>query len=104
MFSRRERLPRAAFSSLRSARRRGEVHFTALLPQGEGYAVVISKKTLPKAVDRHRLKRRILGALRTLPSALPRALIIYPKASAASRTTRELEEALTKLLSRERMP
>ena len=100
MFSRWERLPRAAFSSLRSAKRRTNEHMTALLPaEGAGYAVVISKKTLPKAVDRHALKRKVLGALRQTPGlTLPPALILYPKASLTALSPAGLRASLKNLL------
>src|SRR4051812_22507625 len=98
MFSRRERLPRAAFSTLARAKRRSNEHFTTLSPlEGEGYAVVISKKTLPLSVDRHRLKRRVLGALERLPGR-PKALVVYPKATAIALTPLKMAQALAELL------
>ncbi len=79
------------------------MHFSGAFPKtGEGYAVVISKKTLPRAVDRHRLKRRILETLWHQPThMLPKALILFPKASALQLSPEELYTDLTNLLSRQ---
>jgi len=99
VFPRRDRLPRALFSQSRGLRAFSP-HFSAVLPvEGHGYAVVISKKTLRLSVDRHRLKRQIIGALRR-PSALPlpQALILFPKASALTLDPAHLRAELSTLL------
>ena len=63
--------------------------------------MVISKKTLPRAVDRHALKRRILGALRRPPTPpFPSAIILYPKASALTLSATEVQAELEELLSK----
>jgi ribonuclease P protein component len=100
VFSRRTRFPRAAFpSALKSGRRLSSAHFSAVLPEeGKGYAVVVSKKVARLSVTRHRIKRRVLMALRTLP--LPPALIIFPKASADSVSYQDIQAELAVLLSK----
>ncbi|MBU6321183.1 MAG: ribonuclease P protein component [Patescibacteria group bacterium] len=102
MFPRRERLPRAAFPPGGGARRLSSEHISAITaPQGRGIAVVISKKTLRRAVDRHLLKRRILGALRRPPALKrPSALVLYPRASALTLAPAELRAELAALLSK----
>lgn len=75
------------------------MHFSATaLKEVKGYAVVVSKKVARLSVTRHRLKRRVLEALRALP--LPKALIIFPKASAAALSSQEIRKELTALLSK----
>ena len=46
-----------------------------------GYAVIIPKKVVRLSSGRHRLKRQIFEALKTL--RLPPALIVFPRASAS---------------------
>jgi ribonuclease P protein component len=64
-----------------------------------GYAVVVSKKVARLSVTRHKIKRRVLAALRTFP--LPSGLIVFPRASAAAltyqETLAEIKEALSRL-------
>lgn len=74
-------------------------HFSVLIPEGvKGYAVVVSKKTAPLSVTRHRMKRRVLAAMRTL--TLPPALVVYPKASIKEINPKELRAELEVLFSR----
>ncbi|MBU6310736.1 ribonuclease P protein component [Patescibacteria group bacterium] len=76
------RLPRATFSSRPSRRTRtqyGSVSFFDQAPPG--YAVIISKKTLRRAVDRNRLRRRVRHIVRGL--ADPRCgVVVYPTGEA----------------------
>ena len=102
VFSRKNRLPRSSFpTNRRRDLRISSIYFSGLLPQtGKGYAVVIPKKILRRAVDRHRLKRRVAEELRHQPSlALPPALVIFPKASVLRLTTKELTADLHNLLT-----
>ncbi len=62
-----------------------------------GYAVVIPKKVARLSVTRHRIKRRIFNALRTIP--LPPALIIFPRASASSVSYQDIHTEIAQLLS-----
>ena len=98
VFRRRERYPKEHFSAaLGLGRRLTSLHFSAVLPpEGQGYAVVVSKKVARLSVTRHRLKRVVLEALRTLP--LPKALIVFPKATAARLDTLHLHADLAALL------
>ena len=100
MFPRRERLPRASFSpALKAGQRFSSTHFTAILPRGaEGYTVVIPKKIARLSVTRHRAKRRMLAALRTLE--LPNALILFPKSSALRLDYAHMKAELISLLSK----
>lgn len=59
--------------------------------------MIVSKKTLPKAADRHRLKRRIFAILGALP--LSGSVVVYPRASALSLPVRDLRSELSTLLS-----
>lgn len=99
MFPRRERLKKEDFpSALKSGRRVSSAHFTAILPKDmKGYAVVVSKKTARLSVTRHRIKRRVLGALQRL--ALPPSVILYPRASTLDMGYDALQQELIKLLS-----
>jgi len=67
---------------------------------GRGYAIVIPKKVLRRAVDRHRLKRRVVGALRHPPLRLPPTAVVYPRASAANLTPLEMRAELATLFSK----
>lgn len=100
VFPKAQRLPRASFGALARGRRLSSPHFS-LVSSGEalGYAVVVAKKGLPLATDRHLLKRRVLGVLRSLPE-LPRSLVVYPKPSALSLSAGELRAELAALVSK----
>ncbi|MHB8710300.1 MAG: ribonuclease P protein component [Minisyncoccota bacterium] len=100
MFPRRERLPRALFpSALKAGRRFSSANFTAILPyDATGYAVVVSKKVARLSVTRHRIKRRVLEALRTL--SIPKSLILFPKTSALQLDRQHIQGELADLLSK----
>lgn len=99
MFPRSQRLSREAFPTvIKAGRRLSSPHFTAVLSnEVRGYAVVVSKKVARLSVTRHRIKRRVLAALRTFP--LPSSLIIFPKASVSSVSYQDIQAELKKLLS-----
>lgn len=74
-------------------------HLSIVIPaEGRGYAVVVSKKVARLSVTRHRIKRRVLAALRTLE--LPYALIVFPRASASSVSYQDIQTELATLLSK----
>ena len=100
MFPRRHRLKKDAFpTALSRGIRVSSTNISAtILKEIEGFAVVISKKTLKLAVDRHRAKRRVLGALRSLP-LLPKGAVLFPKAAVLTMPLPELKKELEKLLS-----
>lgn len=106
MFPRRNRILRKEFPSiLTSGKKASSPHFTLIASGGvTGYAVVVSKKVAKLAVTRHRIKRRVLSALRTLQASesnLPKTLIIFPKNSVSAmpfkQVTKELVEVLSKI-------
>jgi len=100
VFSRRERLSREIFpTALKGGRRLSSEHLSIVLPTTPtGYAVVVSKKVARLSVTRHRIKRRVLAALRTL--SLPSSLIVFPKASAGSVSYKDIQTELAYLLSK----
>lgn len=100
MFPRRERLSRAAFSTPNtSIQRISSTHFTAVaLKEEKGWAVVVSKKVARLSVTRHRVKRRILAALRALEPQS--SVIIYPRASAITLDFATTKTELASLLSK----
>lgn len=103
VFPRKKRLPRVAFPpALRRGQRISSPNFVAILSkESSGYAVVVPKKIARLSVTRHRIKRRVLEALRTTP--LPSsALILFPKQSVAHLTHKEAVVELTGLLSKVR--
>jgi len=99
VFPRRARLSRALFPAiLKTGRRLSSPHFTAVVSgEGRGYAVVISKKTARLSSTRHKIKRRVLSALRSL--SLPPALILFPKASVGSVSYGDIQTEIKNLLS-----
>ena len=102
MFPRRLRLAKTDFSPalLAHSRRFSSAHLSLLVPEegARGYAVIISKKTARLSVTRHRLKRRVLAAMRAYP--LPPALIVFPKLSVLKLSSAELKGELGSLLSK----
>lgn len=85
-------------AAVKGGRRISSEHFSAVVSsEARGYAVVVSKKVARLSVARHRIKRRVLAILRTLP--LPPALIIFPKSSAGSVSYKDTKAELTRLLS-----
>lgn len=103
MFPSKKRFPRALFpSALKTGRRFSSQHLAILIPkedlsgQGEGYAVVVPKKIARLSVTRHKIKRRVLAALREL--VLPRALIVFPKSSVSSVSYQDIKTELEKLI------
>jgi len=97
MFPRGQRLPKAAFRIPGKRRASDNFSIALLAPPARGYAVVVPKKTARLSVARHRLKRRIVAALRGLP--LPHALVVYPRASAAALTVGQMREELAALVA-----
>lgn len=102
VFPRKSRLSRATFPHGGRAPRLSSPHFTVLVPPtGHGYAVVIPKKTLRRAVDRHRLKRRVIEALQCPGTvALPPTLILFPTAATLNLPVQDLRAELSLLLSK----
>lgn len=100
MFPRRERLSRAAFpKAVSHGRRVSSANFSVIVPdEARGYAVVVSKKVARLSVTRHRMKRQVLAALRSL--RLPPALVVFPKSSAAALSTPLMRAELSSLLSK----
>lgn len=63
--------------------------------------IVVSKKTLKRAVDRNRARRRAREALRTLPGGLPACrAILLPNPAILDVPFTDLQAALTRALNR----
>lgn len=63
--------------------------------------IVVSKKTLRRAVDRNRARRRVREALRTLPGGLPPCrAIVLPNPGVLNAPFEALQAALARALSR----
>ncbi len=101
VFPSKKRLPRAAFPHiLGRGRRVSSPHFVAILSkESSGYAVIVPKKVARLSVTRHRIKRRTLEALRTIPLPFP-TLILFPKQSVAYLTHGDVVAELSELLSK----
>lgn len=85
--------------ALSSGKRLSSAHFTVVLPkEASGYAVIVSKKTARLSVTRHRIKRRVLAALRALP--LPPAILIFPKPSVQDMEHQQIKTELAGLLAK----
>lgn len=85
-------------TALKSGKRFSSEHLSIVLPkEGMGYAVIVPKKVARLSVMRHRIKRRVFAALRTLP--LPSSLIVFPRASAGSVSYKDIQMELSHLLS-----
>jgi len=84
---------------LKTGRRLSSPNFTAVVSrETRGYAVILSKKAARLSVTRHRIKRKVYAALRTLP--LPPALILFPKATAHSVSYGDMKAEIEVLLSK----
>ena len=101
MFPQRDRISRELFPQALKGRRISSSNFTIIVPNEatleKRYAVVVSKKVARLSVTRHLLKRRVTAALHSL--VLPRSLIVFPRAGAASIDFKSVKEELDKLLS-----
>ncbi len=63
--------------------------------------IVISKKTLKRAVDRNRARRRVREALRTLPGGLPPCrAILLPNPAVLTAEFAQVQAALIRALAR----
>lgn len=63
--------------------------------------IVVPKKTLKRAVDRNRARRRVREALRTLPGGLPPCrAILMPAPGVLTVPFTELQDALARALAR----
>jgi ribonuclease P protein component len=65
--------------------------------EARGYAVIIPKKVARLSVTRHKIKRRVLAALRAVP--LPPAVVLFPKASVSSVSYGDIQSEIKNLLS-----
>ncbi len=100
---RKKRIPRAKFPQTRGARaffEFGSVSFFPELPSSA--AVVTPKKVFPASVTRHRVKRRVLQALKRLmaSSELVGGVIVHPNKNALTARFNDLEETLEKTLNK----
>ena len=74
------------------------------LQKSTRYACVVSAKSVPRAVDRNRLKRRCRAVLRALRSTLaPCVYVVYLRREARSSSYRELSQDVETLISRARV-
>lgn len=63
--------------------------------------IVVSKKTLKRAVDRNRVRRRVREALRTLPGGLPPCrAILLPNPGVLTVSFADLQTALARAIAR----
>ncbi|MFK7603210.1 ribonuclease P protein component [Deinococcus sp. SM5_A1] len=63
--------------------------------------IVVSKKTLKRAVDRNRVRRRVREALRTLPGGLPPCrAILLPNPGVLSVPFTDLQAALARAIAK----
>lgn len=96
-----KRLSRSAFPSvLAKGRRVSSASFSVVFSkEGLGYGVVVSKKVARLSVTRHRIKRRVVEALRTLQLP-PSAVVFFPKAAVAQMSHKDVSTELATLLSK----
>jgi ribonuclease P protein component len=98
MFPKESRLPRVVFTGkpLRRARfQYGSVSFFAA--PAIQVAVVVSKKVARRAVDRNRIRRRAVHALKALKGHLTQGVVYYPTAQVTTVPYKELERLLVEL-------
>lgn len=97
MFPRSLRLGRHGFEQSRGLSRTTTPHLTisyGVLPNDAGIGVIVPKKVLKSAVDRHRLKRRLRELLRG--RGVPgKTIIVVARTGAGALTYDELESELS---------
>lgn len=101
MLPRAKRLSRADFGTTLQGKRAVSAHFSVTAaPSPEARAAaVVSKKVAKRSVDRHLLKRRILGAI--APHLHPgRSVIVYARAGSLALPYRALKDELSELLTK----
>jgi len=105
MIPRGRRLPRASFPALTRAKRLSSEHFgiSAAPAARGGCAAIIPKKVVPRSVDRHLMKRRILSVLS--PFFRPHvALVVYAKAGSPTLPFAALRREIEGLLGKLHLP
>lgn len=108
MFPRSLRLSRAGFGRSRTLPRKSTPHFSisgGRLPNAAGIGIIVPKKAVKSAVERHTLKRRLREILRELckgSDASGMTLVVTARSGAASlryeEIKRELSEAFKAIL------
>jgi len=98
VISRKKQLIRAIFPTILSEGRRfSSPNLTIVVSKGaQGYAVIVPKKVARLSVTRHKIKRRVFEALRTI--SFPGALIVFPRSSVSSVSYQDIEAELAGLL------
>jgi len=84
-----------------AGRRLASPNFSIVFTQSSenaGYAVVVPKKVARLSVTRHRIKRRVAAALRTLE--VPPSIIIFPKVAVNTMDFQAIKTELATLLSK----
>jgi ribonuclease P protein component len=100
MLKKAERVSRHALTG-RHTRKRFRYGSFAIVSSSPGKAaVIVSKKTCPKAPDRARLRRRVYAILRDLIRAgrLKTSVAVYPTREALTARFTELKQELTQAL------
>lgn len=103
MVPRRLSLPRRRFPKERTGASLRSAYLTLTYgpsPQG-GVAVVVSKKVAKKAVDRHRIKRRLLTLTRPY-ARTDMFFVLYPKAQTLALPFRVLKEEVDEVFMKTR--
>ena len=100
---RKKRIQRAHFPKTKGARvffEFGSVSFFPELPPSA--AVIAPKKVFSDSVTRHRVKRRVLNALKRplAGSKLPGGIVVYPNKAALTAPFANIEETLAKTLNK----
>jgi ribonuclease P protein component len=79
---------------------RGELFdIAAVTLPTQKFACVIAKKTLKRAVDRNRVKRRILNTLQKIKTTSTHSFIFYPKKISLDTPYSQLHEEIKKVFA-----
>jgi ribonuclease P protein component len=100
VFPREKRLSRSSLPlALRQGKRLSSLHFSVTIPSsGSGYAVIVPKKVAKLSVTRHKVKRHVLEALKTIP--LPPSAVVFPGVSVAKMRYDEIVHELATLFAK----
>lgn len=100
MLSKKARLSRDEFPTQRATKRHPLPWGAVLRYPHDNFkaSVVVSKKTLKKAHERNRLKRRVYAALEALTPRVPMKVVILPRSEALTLPLDTLKADLERVL------
>lgn len=103
MFPKKQRVTKDTFEkSAKTGSRKAGLHFSlTITPSPDAisrFAVVVSKKVAPTAVERNKTRRRVFGALEAMSPIQPATYIFFAKKGAPELSYKNLEAEVRTLI------